>query len=242
MADELQSLLEKINAEGVKKAEAERAEILAAAKAEAKQIVDAAKAEAERIAAEAEAESATLRQRAESEVKQAARDTLLELKAELETRLNNAVNGAAAQALDPQLMAEIVKAMVAKFADDPDAEVTVRCAVNERAALDAALKNAPADSLIKTPKVLADHTMTGGLELGTSNGQLYFDFSLEAIGGVVGWANNISTQESRGDALSTLVDAGGVRGAVRNHAVRADGAHDAADIAAAADRSGKGAV
>ena len=30
-----------------------------------------------------------------------------------------------------------------------------------------------------------------------------------AIGGVVGWANNISTQESRGDALSTLVDAGG---------------------------------
>jgi len=186
MADELQSLLEKINAEGVKKAEAERAEILAAAKAEAKQIVDAAKAEAERLTAAAEAESATLRQRAESEVKQAARDTLLELKAELETRLNNAVNGAAAQALDPKLMAEIVKAMVAKFADDPDAEVTVRCAVNERAALDAALKNALADSLIKTPKVLADHTLTGGLELGTSNGQLYFDFSLEAIGGVVG--------------------------------------------------------
>ena len=186
MAEELQSLLEKINAEGVKKAEAERAEILAAAQAEAKRIVEAAQVEAKRLVSQAEAESETLRRRAESEVKQAARDTLLELKAELETRMNNAVNGATAQALDPKLMAQIVKAMVAKFAETPDAEITVRCAVKERAALDAALKNALADSLVKAPKVLADHTLTGGLELGTSNGQLYFDFSLEAIGGVVG--------------------------------------------------------
>ena len=186
MAEELQSLLEKINAEGVKKAEAERAEILAAAQAEAKRIVEAAQVEAKRLVSQAEAESETLRRRAESEVKQAARDTLLELKAELETRMNNAVNGATAQALDPKLMAQIVKAMVAKFAETPDAEITVRCAVKERAALDAALKNALADSLVKSPKVLADHTLTGGLELGTSNGQLYFDFSLEAIGGVVG--------------------------------------------------------
>ena len=186
MAEELQSLLEKINAEGVKKAEAERAEILAAAQTEAKRIVEAAQVEAKRLVSQAEAESETLRRRAESEVKQAARDTLLELKAELETRMNNAVNGATAQALDPKLMAQIVKAMVAKFAETPDAEITVRCAVKERAALDAALKNALADSLVKSPKVLADHTLTGGLELGTSNGQLYFDFSLEAIGGVVG--------------------------------------------------------
>ena len=186
MADELQSLLEKINAEGVKKAEAERAEIIAAAQAEAKKIVDAARAEAERLTSQAEAESETLRRRTESEVKQAARDTLLELKAELETRMNNAVNGATAQALDPELMADIVKAMVAKFAESPDAEITVRCAVKERAALDAALKNALADSLVRKPKVLADSAMAGGLELGVDNGRLYFDFSLEALGEVVG--------------------------------------------------------
>ena len=175
MADELQSLLEKINAEGVKKAEAERAKIL-----------DAANSEAERIVSAAKTESDTLRQRAESEVKQAARDTLLELKAELETRLNNAVNGAAAQALDPALMAKIVKELVAKFVSDPDSEVTVRCAVKERDALDAALKNALADSLTKAPKVFADPALAGGLELGIENGRLYFDFSLEAIGGIVG--------------------------------------------------------
>ena len=138
------------------------------------------------MTAKAEAESEALRKRAESAVGQAARDAILKLKAELEARLAAAVADASAQALSPELMAEVVKQLAAKFVADPDGEVTVRCAVKDRAALDAALKNALADSLVKNPKVLADSAMAGGLELGTDNGRLYFDFSLEAVGEVVG--------------------------------------------------------
>ena len=186
MADELQSLLEKINAEGVKKAEAEREKIVGEAKAEAGNIVGAAKAEAESIVKAAEAESKAMRERAESAMRQAARDTVLKLKSELEARLTAAVADATAQALDPKLMAEIVRMLAAKFVADPDEEVTVRCAVKDRDALDAALRNALAASLKNSPKVLADSAMAGGLELGTDNGRLYFDFSLEALGEVVG--------------------------------------------------------
>lgn len=186
MADELQSLLEKINAEGVKKAEAERDKIVSAARSEAERIVSAAQAEAERIVSAAKSEGEALRTRAENEVRQAARDTVLKLKAELEKRLDAAVSGAAAQALDPSLMAEVVKILSARFAADPEGEITVRCAVKDRDALDAALKNALADSLVRTPKVLADHAMAGGLELSTDNGRLYFDFSLEAVREVLG--------------------------------------------------------
>lgn len=186
MADELQSLLEKINTEGVKKAEAERESIVSAAKSEAEKIVTAAQNEADRIVDAARIESEALRERAESAVRQAARDTILKLKSELESRLAAAVAGATAQALDATLMAEIVRMLAARFIADPDGEVTVRCAVKDRDALDAALKNALADSLAKTPKVLADSAMAGGLELGTDNGRLYFDFSLEAVGEVVG--------------------------------------------------------
>ena len=186
MAEELQSLLEKINAEGVKKAEAEREKIVAAAKAEAEAAVAAAKAEAARIVADAEAAGKALRERAESAMHQAARDTVLELKAELESRLNAAVADATARALDPALMAEVVKLLAAKFVSDPDGEVTVRCSVKDRDALDAALRNALAGSLAKAPRVLADPAMAGGLELGVENGRLYFDFSLEALGEVVG--------------------------------------------------------
>ena len=142
MADELQSLLEKINAEGVKKAEAERQSIVSAAKREAEKIVTAAQNEADRIVDAARIESEALRERAESAVRQAARDTILKLKSELESRLAAAVAGATAQALDATLMAEIVRMLAARFIADPDGEVTVRCAVKDRDALDAALKNA----------------------------------------------------------------------------------------------------
>ena len=186
MADELQSLLEKINAEGVKKAEAERDRIIAEARTEAENIVGAAKAQAESIVSAAEAESKAMRERTESALRQAARDTALKLKDELKERLVAAVGSATAQALDPKLMAEIVKMLAAKFVSDPDGEVTVRCAVKDRDALDAALRNALADSLRKSPKVLADPAMAGGLELGTGDGRLSFDFSLDALGEVVG--------------------------------------------------------
>ena len=185
MADELQSLLEKINAEGVKKAEAERSEIIAAANAEAQKIVSGARAEAEKIIAEAESESSALRSRAESAVKQAARDAVLELKAELEARLNDAVKDAAAKALSPELMARIVRELALKFADSPDAELSVRCAVKDREELDKALRDALAESLKKAPKLLPDRALSGGLEVGFRDGELYFDFSLEAVEEVV---------------------------------------------------------
>ena len=186
MADELQSLLQKINDEGVKKAEAERERIIAEANAEAKRLVDEAKTEAEKQLAAAKSECEALQKRAESAVAQAARDILLKLKAELEARLNAAVADATAQALTPELMAEIVRELAAKFVADPDAELKLRCAVKDRDALDAALKSALADSLRKAPTVLADSTVTGGVEVGVDGGKLYFDFSLDAIREVVG--------------------------------------------------------
>ena len=185
MADELQNLLEKINVEGVKKAEAEREAILASARAEAEKLLASARTEAERTLAAAQSEAEALRQRAESAVRQAARDIQLELKSELEARLGAAVKDALAQALSPELMAGIVRELTGKFVTDPEAEVSVRCAIKDRDALDAALRDALADSLVKDPRVLGDHTLAGGLEVGVDGGRTYFDFSLEAIGDIV---------------------------------------------------------
>ena len=53
MAEELQSLIEKINRDGIEKAEAKSQEIIAAAKAQAATIAKEAKIEAERYAASA---------------------------------------------------------------------------------------------------------------------------------------------------------------------------------------------
>ena len=74
MAEELQSLLEKIQSDGIARAEAERDAVVAKAGKEAQEIVARAKQEAEAILAAAAAEAQSIQKRAESTIRQAARD------------------------------------------------------------------------------------------------------------------------------------------------------------------------
>ena len=185
MSEELQSLLEKINSDGVMKANAQRDAIIAQAEAEAKAIVAEARKKAEELKKEAETEAQTLQKRAESAINQAARDVVLKLKAELESRISAAVAGAAEETMTPAFMAELVKSLGASFLANPDAEVTVIASVKDAAALDAALKGALAGSLKKQPRVLAESTIRGGMEVNFTGSELYFDFSTEALTGLL---------------------------------------------------------
>ena len=153
MAEELQSLLDKINEEGVRKAEAQRSEIIAAAEAEAKAIRAKAAEEAGAIVKEAKEEAAGLQARAESAVRQAARDILLELQSELQRRITRAVSGASEQALTPELMAGLIRDLAVKFAAAPDAQLTVLAAAKDVPALETALRASLAASFRTQPKL-----------------------------------------------------------------------------------------
>ena len=74
MAEELQNLLEKINQEGLKKAEARKNEIIAEAEEQASQIIAEAKNQAETIRKTAESDAAETVERANNAIRQAARD------------------------------------------------------------------------------------------------------------------------------------------------------------------------
>ena len=95
MAEELQSLLEKIQRNGMEKAAAERDEILKNAQAKADSIISEAQSQAEDIRSNAQRDADALKQRAESAIRQAARDILLDLNVELKKRVE-AINTAAA--------------------------------------------------------------------------------------------------------------------------------------------------
>ena len=78
--EDLQGLLEKINRDGVEKADAEAKRIVAAAQVKADALVAQAKADAERTKAEAEKVAADFAARAAETVRQAARDVVLGVK------------------------------------------------------------------------------------------------------------------------------------------------------------------
>lgn len=77
MTQDLQQLLEKIQRDGVDKAQREAELLLEAARAKAQSILDAAKTEADKATAFARQEADAFVRRAEDTIRQSARDTLL---------------------------------------------------------------------------------------------------------------------------------------------------------------------
>ena len=86
MAEELQSLIEKIHRDGVEKAAAESEKIISSAKEQAAAIVKAAKEEAARYAVAAEADAKASAERAQETLRQAARDAVISVEGSV-TRL-----------------------------------------------------------------------------------------------------------------------------------------------------------
>ena len=109
MNEDLQSLLEKINREGLEKAEAEAAKILGAAKEKASALIQAAKAEAQALKAEAEKAAADYAERAAQTIRQGARDTVNSIEQSVTSLLDKLLVKNVETALaDPALASSLV--------------------------------------------------------------------------------------------------------------------------------------
>lgn len=185
MAEKLQSLLDRINEKGVKEAEAAAANIIAAAEKDAATIREKAKADAAATAKEAAEKADALEKRAEAAVRQAARDIILELREELQRRMTRAVADTTGQAMTPEFMTSLIREFAAKFGADPNGKMTVLTAVKNVAALDQALKSALAAGFKTSPQVFGDSSIRGGFEVEFKGGEVYFDFTEEAVTALV---------------------------------------------------------
>jgi V/A-type H+-transporting ATPase subunit E len=174
MGEDLQSLLEKINRDGVEKATAEAGRIVAEAKAKAVDIVKTAKAEAEKAKADGEKAAADYAARAAETVAQAARDTILKIEAAVTALLERVL----AQNVDKTLADEanlsaLVFDAVKGLVDTADVAVP--------AALVPALKARLAAQPHLT--VTTDETLGTGFSVRLDGGRVEHTFTGEAITG-----------------------------------------------------------
>ena len=181
MTQDLQSLLDKIKQEGLEKAAVKEKEIIANAEKKSAEIIALAKQEAAQILKNAEIESTNLKKRAESAIQQSSRDIILTLKNEIQSRLNKKFADSTAQAFSPEYMAEIISALCAAFARNPQAKLTVVSAVKDVDALKNALMNALNDSFKKNCEVFPDKELTGGFKVNFSGSDVFYDFSDDAV-------------------------------------------------------------
>lgn len=187
MAEDLQSLLAKIQEQGLDKANAERAAIIKKAEQDAAEITAKAKAAADAMRRAAEEECASLTKRAESAVKQAARDIVLKLNVELKERLNAILQENTANAMTPELMGRIINEMAAAYIKDGKQEAKLEVLVSPKSLeeMNAALKGSLKDSFVKQPALFADMELGGGLKVSVSGNDVFYDFSDDAITDIV---------------------------------------------------------
>ena len=174
MAEELQQLLEKIQRDGVDKANAEAAAIVAKAKEEANALVKKAQEDAAAAEAKGKADAEAYAARARETISQAARDTVLKVKEDVTKLLTQllAQNVSAALATEAvPLAAAAVKELVTGSGAEVAASAKLVDAL--RAQLAAQAQNGV--------KVVADEMTGAGFTVKLDTGRVEHDFTDAAI-------------------------------------------------------------
>ena len=178
MAEELQQLLEKIQHDGVEKANAEAAAILEKAKAEAAAILKDAEDRAAACRAQAETDAAAYAERARKTISQAARDTVLEVRRGIDGLLGNLLAKDVDAALaDPAGVAALAGRVIAGLALPADATADVHAGEQ----LAEALRVQLAADAVKGVQVVLDENVGTGFSLRLDGGRVEHDFSEAAI-------------------------------------------------------------
>ena len=173
MSEDLQSLLEKINREGVEKARAEADKIIADAKAKAADIVKTANAEAAKSKADAEKAAADYASRAAETVRQAERDTILKIESSVTALLEKVLKADVDAALADEktvatLVAEAIKGLLV-------GSVEVAASPKLAAALKAQLASKG------NVTVVMDDTLGTGFSVKTDGGRVEHAFTGDVI-------------------------------------------------------------
>lgn len=184
MAEELQSLLEKINKEGVKKAEAEQEKIIAAAKKKAEKIITDAKKKADELKKKSEADAKRNEERAADTIRQASRDIVLALQDELQNRLKIVAKECIGDAMTPELMGKLILEMEKSFLTGKTAEnagVEVMLSKKDLDQMTKLLKGSLGKNLKSDPDLELGQDFAAGLKIGVKGSDLFFDFSDDAL-------------------------------------------------------------
>ena len=178
MAEELQQLLEKIQRDGVDKANAEAAAIVAKAKAEAEALVKKAQEDAAAAEAKGKADAEAYAARARETIAQAARDTVLKVKEDVTKLLTQLLAQDVSAALATEAV-PLAAAAVKELVTGSGAEVAASAKLVDvlRAQLAAQAQNGV--------KVVAAEMTGAGFTVKLDNGRVEHDFTDAAIAGAL---------------------------------------------------------
>ena len=182
MAEELQPLLEQIRKEGVEKAEAQAAEIIAQAKAKAAQTVREAETKAKELVAKAQADAGIYTERSTATLEQAARDLLITVGQGIE----NIIADIVAESVDSALKIEVLEQMMVKMAQccaERPGQPRIELLISEKDQNDMVKFFAQKyrEKMVHGIELHVDNEILKGFKVSFADDHVYLDFTSEAI-------------------------------------------------------------
>jgi V/A-type H+-transporting ATPase subunit E len=183
MTEELQSLLDRIQKEGVEKADAEAEAILAAAREEARGIVREAETQAASLRKKAEEDAAAFGERSRKSLGQAARDVVLSVGDAVTRVLRDLIRREVASAMTRETLQQALTAVVKSYFGKGAGGARIDLLLPPEAVKQVQdyFQQAFAEALKNGLEIRADEGLVSGFKVAVVSDEVEHDFSAEAI-------------------------------------------------------------
>lgn len=181
MTEELKSLIEKIQVEGVQVAQDKARAIEDEARQKAGAIIEKAKKEAEKMLAEAQERIQKLEEASRLVLKQAARDTTIALKKEINNLLDKIIKSTIAQALTVQELSKIITTLIKDYAAKHKEGIELTLNKEDREKIEKGFLNALKEELRKGIVLKSSDEISAGFLISFDAGKSHFDFTDKAL-------------------------------------------------------------
>jgi len=177
----LNSVIEKIQTDGVNKAEEQASVIIKEAEAKAADIVSSAKQQKDETIKKAEKLANEFKVNGEAAVRQAARDVIIALRAQMEALLDSIIKKEVSAGLTPDVLKDIITKLVTSSIEREDVDLEILLGEKDKHALRETLGALLQGDLKKGVTIKVSPTLKKGFRIGKKGKNEYYDFSDDAI-------------------------------------------------------------
>ncbi len=182
MAEELQHLIERIHKEGVESGEKAADSLVAEAKKKAAAIIADAEKNAAAQVAKADTDSQAFAVRGKKTLEQAARDLLITIGGSVGDVVGGIIDSDLDTALTPELMSQMLLKLAESYKQDGgNDDIEAMLGEKDAAAVKAVIAKEYQDKLAAGIQIESDKEIFKGFRVGVKGGQVFHDFTKEAI-------------------------------------------------------------
>ncbi len=188
MAEELQGLLDRIQKEGVERAESEAAQITADAKDKAKAIVAQAEIQAKAILEKAAKESELFQQRSENAVSQAARDVILSVGEAVTETFQAIVARQVDTAMKSDALPGFIQEAIRTYTEEKGSSTAIEILLSEeqQESVTAYFMKTFAEAMKNGLTIRGSRSVISGFTVTLQDSGVQHDFTGEALTGAIG--------------------------------------------------------